>query len=96
MELSRLSGPPTFTIADRVSLLDESGNPTPNPSLGEGASLDLSSYAFSYEGGGFGPGYTSAPPTEPNGGGAGGGVIATAQQLNTGLTFQNGQWTVKQ
>ena len=47
-------------------------------------------WVASYDGGGFGPAYV--PPTPSEVGGSGGAFVEHAQELNIGLTFQDGQW----
>jgi hypothetical protein len=75
--------------------LDESGNVV--SASGYATGVDPSGHSVIYDGGGFGPAYLSS------GGGGGdegdgsvGALYIQAQELNIGLTFTDGQWTVKE
>lgn len=79
--------------------VDGNGNPISSDGLsssGLGLSINPSNFLITYDGGGFGPGY-SLGGDDPDGGGASGAVIAQqASDLNIGLEFNDGQWTIAQ
>lgn len=72
---------------------DENGSPLGGVVDPPIATLNYSSV---FEGGGFGPGYSLGDDTDESEGAGGAVFVEQAEQLNIGLEFNDGQWTVKQ